>query len=214
MRSRRRPWWLITRAGGCCTPLTRRRALRKSAARCCKACRTCAGRDRAAELGPGRTLEKIDGDSSEKRGRVGKDAPRRALCSRSLERAAQGSQAGNHDDGPRETRRGKNRRKTGQGGVQGISRLSLRAVHLGEQRDRSRDSVAEAEVARGRYRLDRFRDGSGRLLRGFGGHCSGWEDSARSAQASGCDPAIPRPPHYPQPPRTPPPPTPPHAATL
>src|SRR5205823_10301944 len=49
---------------------------------------------------------------------------------------------------PREARRGKNRRKTGQGGVQGISRLSLRAVHVGEQRDRSRDSVAQAEVAR------------------------------------------------------------------
>src|SRR6266705_5750207 len=126
---------------------------------------------------------KIDGDSPPERGRTAKDASRRAFRARSPGRAAKRGKAGNIDDGPREACRGKNRRKTGQGGVQGISRLSLRAVHVGEQRDRSRDSVAKAEVARRRHRVDRFRDGSGRLLRGFGGHCPGWADSAGSAEA-------------------------------
>src|SRR5216683_35 len=133
MRSRRRRWWRITGAWVCCTALTRRSAWKW------------------VRIGP---WKKFDGDSPAKRGGAGKDAPRRAFRARGLVRAAKRGKAGNYDDGPREACRGKNRRKAGQGGVQGIPRLSLRVVHVGEQRDRSRDSVAEAEAARGRYRLD------------------------------------------------------------
>src|SRR6267378_5649833 len=59
MRSRRRRWWLNTRAWGCCIPSTRRRAWKKSAGRCCNVCRACAGRDRVSELGSDRTLERL-----------------------------------------------------------------------------------------------------------------------------------------------------------
>src|SRR6266478_3468365 len=121
MRSRRRRWRPITGAWVCCTSSTRRRAWKKSGARCCKAYRACAGRDKFprnwARIGP---RKKIDGDSSAKRGGAGKDAPRGAFRARDFDGAAKCGKAGNIDDGPRETCRGKNRRKTGQGGVHGI----------------------------------------------------------------------------------------------
>src|SRR5260370_40741845 len=61
MRSRPRRWWHITGAWVCCTASTRRRAWKKSAARCCKACRACAGRaswpGKGGGGGPARVLE-------------------------------------------------------------------------------------------------------------------------------------------------------------
>src|SRR6266481_2797261 len=48
----------------------------------------------------------------------------------------------------------------------------------------------DVEAARRRHRVDRFRDGSGRLLRGFGGHGSSRADSAGSPEAPGGDPRI------------------------
>jgi len=42
-------------------------------------------------------------------------------------------------------------------GLQRISRISMRALHIGEQRDRSRDSVSEAQVEGRRHRFHRLR---------------------------------------------------------
>src|ERR1051325_9167749 len=69
-----------------------------------------------------------------------------------------------------------------------VPRLSMRALHVGEQRDRSRDSVAEAKVEGRRHRLHRLRDGSGRVLRGFSGNCAGWQDQTGTAKTAGRNP--------------------------
>ncbi len=58
-------------------------------------------------------------------------------------------------------------------GIQGLLRLSLRAVHLGERRDRSRHSVGTAGAEGRRHRLHRLRRGAGRVLRRFGDHGAG-----------------------------------------
>src|SRR5258706_5084652 len=67
-RSRRRRWWLITRVGDCCTPLTRRRVWKKSAATYCKVCRACGGRDKPrswVRTGPWKRLMAIHLRSAE-----------------------------------------------------------------------------------------------------------------------------------------------------
>ena len=69
--------------------------------------------------------------------------------------------------------RRKSRELGRQAGVQGILRLSLRAVHVGERRDCARHPVGKAGAEGRRHRFDRLRRGARRLLRRRGDHGSG-----------------------------------------
>ncbi len=73
-------------------------------------------------------------------------------------------------------------------GLQGISRVSLRAVHLGQQRGGARHSIAEACPERRGHRFGGLRGDCGWLLRRRGHHGSGGrEDCAGYGAAAGGD---------------------------
>ncbi len=76
-------------------------------------------------------------------------------------------------------------KRTGRkGSIQGLSRVSLRAVHLGQQRSGARHSVAEAGAERRRHCFGRLRRGGGRLLRRRGDHGAGGRDRREGRAAA------------------------------
>ena len=76
-------------------------------------------------------------------------------------------------------------------GLQGVLRLSLRAVHVDQRRDRARHSVGEAGAQGGRHRLHRLRRGARRILRRRGHHGAGGRFGlARAAEAARSDGSV------------------------
>ena len=80
-------------------------------------------------------------------------------------------------------------RRTGrQAGLQGLSRVSLRAVHLSQQRSGARHSIEEAGPERRGHRFGGLRGGGRRLLWRRGHYrAGGREDRARHGAAAAGD---------------------------
>ena len=90
--------------------------------------------------------------------------------------------AGRDDHGPGESRGEADRGTRCDAGVQGILRLSLRALHFGERRDRARHPVGKAGAEGRRHCFDRLRSGVRRILRRRGDHRAGGRDAGRGSE--------------------------------
>ena len=105
-------------------------------------------------------------------------------CLGRAEWLARGGAPGRHHAGPRKDCGQPRRRTRRAAGVQGLSRLSVRAVRLGESGSRARDSFGVAAPEGRRHHLAGFRRRAQRLLWRCGGDGSGRQDRARSARSS------------------------------